>query len=85
MTALDYAVANPDDIAPVIFRAMLIQSMALEYYKAMQGSPDDFTLDQAMEAALATWGTDWSDDPSPRTMNAAIAEVHGDLAYWSED
>ena len=82
---LDYPVANPDDIAPVIFRAMLIQSMALEYFKAMQGSPEDFTLDDAMEAALATWGTEWSDHPQPRTLDAAIAEVQGDLEHWADD
>ena len=84
-SGLDYPIANPDDIAPAIFRAVLIQSMALEYFKAMQGSPDDFSFDEAMEAAMATWDTEWSDQPQPRTLEAAIAEVQGDLEYWGEE
>ncbi len=78
----DYPVAAPDDIAPPIFRVMLIQSMALEYFKAMQ--PSDFTLDNAMEAALATWETEWDEHPAPRTMEAALNEVRSDLEHWTD-
>lgn len=83
--SIDYPVAAPDDIDPIIFRAMLIQAMAFEYFNAMQSSPDDFGLDEAFEAAHATWATDWDDDPVPRTLEAALEAVRGDLPYWAED
>lgn len=82
---LDYPVAPDEGIAPVIYRAMIIQNMALRYLKAMQGSAEPFTLDHAFEAAKATWETDWDTDPAPRTMEAAMQEVDNDLAYWNED
>lgn len=84
MSELDYPVANPPDIAPPIYRAMIIQTMALEYLKAMQGSPEPFGLDHAFEAAMATWETDWSDS-GPRTIEMGVAEAQGDLAYWGEE
>ena len=50
---LDYPVAAPKDVAPVIYRAMIIQSMALQFFKYMQGSPEEFTMDEAFDAAKA--------------------------------
>ena len=82
---LDYPVAAPDDIAPVIYRAMIIQSMAMQYFKYMQGAPEEFTLDNGFEAAKATWETDWPDDPEPRTIEASRDVVNDDLAYWNEE
>lgn len=78
---LDYAVAPPEGIAPVIFRAMLIQTMAFRYRKAVP----DLTYDEAYEAAKATWETEWDDHPAPRTLEAAQEAVDSDLAYWTED
>lgn len=81
---LDYPVENPPDIAPAIYRAMIIQTMAMEYFNAMRGSPEPFGMNEAFEAAQATWETDWSDQ-GPRTMEAAIQEVRADLSYWGEE
>ena len=82
---LDYPVANPPDIAPIIFRAMILQAMAMQYFNYMRDAPEDFSLDEAFDAARATWETDWEIDPDPRTMEAAKEEVSNDLAYWNEE
>lgn len=79
--ALDYPVAAPDDIHPRIFRAMLIQHMALIYMKQVPG----IDLEYAMEAAVATWGTDWDSDPEPRDYDDATDAVHSDLEHWEGD
>lgn len=85
MKELDYPVAPDEGVAPVIYRAMIIQAMALHYLKAMQGSPEPFTLDNGFEAARATWDTEWEFDPKPRTIQLGIDEADNDLAYWNED
>lgn len=85
LSELDYPVAAPDGVAPIIYRAQIIQTMALQYLKAMAGSPEDFDLSNAMEAAMATWETDWDDDPAPRTLEAGIEAANADLVYWAED
>ena len=82
---LDYPVAAPPDIPPVIYRAMIIQSMAMQYFKYMQDAPEDFTTGEAFDAAKATWETDWPDDPEPRTIEASRDVVNDDLAYWNEE
>ncbi len=79
--ALDYPVAAPDDVHPRIFRAMLIQHMGLRY---MQGVPG-IDLENAMEAAVATWETDWDCDPNPRDYNDATDAVDSDLQHWEGD
>lgn len=81
---LDYPVAAPKDVAPVIYRAMIIQSMALQFFKYMQGSPEEFTMDEAFDAAKAVWETEWSDDPAPRTIESSREAVNDELAYWNE-
>ena len=84
-TDLDYPVANPSNIAPIIFRAMILQQMAMQYFNYMRGSDEEFTMSDAFNAAHATWETDWDTDPSPRTLEAARDEVRNDLAYWCEE
>ena len=81
----DYPVDAPTGVDPVIFRAQINQTMAGRYSAAMNGSPEPFTQADAYSAAMATWETDWSDDPNPRTIEAALAEVDGDLSYWGEE
>ena len=77
---LDYPVAAPDGVAPIIFRAQLIRHMALQYKLAA-----DLDDEEAHDAAMATWDTEWPDDPEPRTLEAAAEVVSDDLAYWGED
>jgi len=77
---LDYPVAAPDGVAPIIFRAQLIQHMMLQYKLAA-----DLDDEEAHDAAMATWDTEWPDDPAPRTLEAAAEVVSDDLAYWGED
>jgi hypothetical protein len=78
---LDYPVASPADIAPPIFRAMLIQQMALQYMRRVPG----LSFEEATESAIATWGTDWDSDPEPRDYDDAIDAVESDLEYWEGD
>lgn len=80
MSGLDYPVAPPDGIEPVIFRAQIIQYMALLYKQAA-----DLDDEEANDAAMATWDTEWSDHPAPRTLETASEAVDDDLAYWTED
>lgn len=79
--ALDYPVEPIDGVEPVFVRAMIIQSMAALYQQAVP----DLTPEEASAAAIATWETDWPDDPAPRTMFSAREAVSGDLQYWGED
>jgi len=81
----DYPLAAPGGLHPAIYRAQIIQAMALEYLKAMTfGSDEEFSLGQAMEAATATWGTEWDSDPQPRTIEFGIEAAQSDLEYWRE-
>lgn len=84
VSTTDYPVASPQDIAPPIYRAMIICSMALQYLRAIAPSSVDFSLDEAFDAAHATWDTEWPDDPEPRTIEASRDVVSDDLAYWAE-
>lgn len=77
---MDYPVDAPEGVAPVIFRAQILQSMALRYKVA--ASLDD---ESARDAALATWETDWDSDPLPRTIQGGIDEVDSDLEHWEGD
>lgn len=81
---IDYPVDTPAGVDPVIFRAQIIQNMALRYFNWMRGAPEEFTMAEAHQAAMATWETDWPDDPKPRTLEDAIQAVDDDLAYWGE-
>ena len=79
-TDLDYPVAAPENVDPVIFRAQIIQAMAAHYQKRTGIHADD-----AMAAAIATWETDWDADPAPRTIGQAFDEVDADLEHWGDD
>jgi hypothetical protein len=81
MAHLDYPVAAPDGVEPIIFRSQIIQAMVVRYRCAVP----DLSFQEALEAALATWWTNWPTDPAPRTLEAAAEEVDGDLPYWGED
>jgi hypothetical protein len=78
---LDYPVAAPEGVDPLIFRSQIISYMALRYIKAAPF----LTMEEAHDAALATWGTDWETDPEPRTMEASHEEIDADLSYWGEE
>lgn len=81
MTVLDYPVAAPEGISPVIFRAQILQNMALRYQQAVSGLDQE----EARDAAMATWETDWETDPKPRTLEAANEAVDSDLEHWGDD
>ena len=85
MGETDYPVAAPAGVAPVIFRAQIIQTMATEYFRYMQGAEEPFSMAEAHDCAMASWDTDWPDDPDPRTLEAAMQVVSDDLAYWGEE
>lgn len=48
VSTTDYLVAPLPDIAPPIYRAMIICSMALQYLQAIAPSSVDFSLDEAL-------------------------------------
>lgn len=75
----DYTVAPIDNVAPVFVRQMMLQAMAAEYAKATGESLIDM-----LDAARATWDTEWETDPAPRTFEAAIAAALSDLEHWDE-
>ena len=82
---LDYPVANPSNIDPHIYRSLILQTMALQYIKHMAHSDEEFSDMDADNAAMATWQTEWANDPAPRSVEDGIEAAHDDLAYWNED
>ncbi len=78
---LDYPVEAPAGVEPVIYREQILQSMATRYKVAVTDMDDE----EARDAAMATWETEWPDDPAPRTVKAALDVVEDDLYYWGED
>lgn len=80
-----YPVEAPAGVDETIFRHQILHNMALQYFNYMRGAPEEFTMVQVFEAALATWDTDWPDDPNPRTLEAARDVVDDDLSYWNEE
>lgn len=87
--ALDYPVAAPEGVAPVIYRAQIIQAMALRFMRQFNANraptEEEMDLDFAMESAKATWGGDWGSDPVPRTIELGWQAVDDELEYWVED
>jgi hypothetical protein len=81
MTDFTVPVAAPPDVDPIFYRAQMLQTMAMTYKRAVK----DLSDEDATASALATWETEWDDDPAPRTMDAAIQAVVADLDYWGDD
>lgn len=79
--ALDYPVAAPDGVDPIIFRSQIIQAMAARYQQAVS----NLSNEEAHDAAMSTWHTEWDTDPQPRTIEASYDEVDADLSYWGEE
>lgn len=79
--ALDYPVAAPDGVDPIIFRSQIIQAMAVRYQQAVP----DLSNEEAHDSAMSTWDTEWEADPAPRTVLASYTEVDADLSYWGEE
>lgn len=77
---LEYPCAPIEGVGGRFVPVLLRSSMAARYCAAVP----DLTLDQGMDAALATWDTDWDSDPAPRTIEAAIITVDGDLECWGD-
>jgi hypothetical protein len=73
----DYPLAPMEGVAPIFVRQMLLQAMAAEYAKATCTD-----IHEMMDAARATWDTDWETDPAPRTIAAAIEAAQSDLEHW---
>ena len=74
-------IVAPADVDPIIYRSQIIQVMAARYQQAVP----DLSNEQAHDAAMSTWGTDWDADPEPRTIEASRSEVDADLSYWGEE
>lgn len=69
-----------DGVDPIFVPHMLKGAMACRYARAA-----NIPFDEAVNAANATWETDWETDPEPRTFDHANEAVDFDLAYWEED
>lgn len=76
----DFPMAVPSDTDPKIFKAYLLQVMSQRYKDAVP----DLEAEGAYAAAVATWETEWPDDPSPRTVERAKEAVDDDLTEWVE-
>lgn len=74
----DYPMDIPDNIEPILFKSQILQAMTARYRGAVPGLSDG----DAFAAAVATWETEWPDDPGPRTMAAALEVVDEDLTEW---
>jgi hypothetical protein len=59
---------------------LLKGAMACRYARAASLDYAD-----ALDAAVATWETEWETDPEPRTFENANEAVDADLVYWGED
>lgn len=77
---IEYKCAPIDGVDDAFVPALLKQHMALRYKKAVP----DMDFDEAMEAALATWDTEWESDPSPRDYGSASDAVDSDLQHWGD-
>ena len=76
----EYPCAPIAGVDPALVPALIKQHMALHYIAAMP----DMSLDEAMEAAIATWETEWESDPEPRTYAHASEAVDSDLQHWGD-
>lgn len=77
---LDYPVVEIPNVEPIFVRSMLIGAMAARF----MGQVPDLSQDEAFDAAMATWETDWPDDPDPRTFQAAKDAVDDELQHWTD-
>ena len=77
---LDYPVAAPEGVAPTIFRAQIIQTMATWFMQAVPG----MEREEAHGCASACGETDWPNAPEPRTLEDAKEVVSDELSYWDE-
>ena len=77
----EYPLAPIADVEPIFVRQMMLGAMALTYRSAVP----DLTMEEAHDAARATWDTEWPTDPQPRTFDDAVEAVRCDLEYWKED
>ncbi|MCI1143181.1 hypothetical protein MOP88_14120 [Sphingomonas sp. WKB10] len=75
----EYPIAPMEGVATIFVRQLLLQAMATEYAKATGESIHDM-----MDAARATWDTDWETDPAPRTIEAAVEAARSDLEHWED-
>jgi hypothetical protein len=76
----EYLCAPIEGVDPVFVPHMILGAMAVRYMKAVPG----LSIDEAYDAAKATWDTDWETE-GPRTFAMAEEEVDSDLQHWDED
>jgi len=73
--------AIPAGIDHLTYRALIVQAMSGLYLSAVP----DLGEDGALDAAIATWDTDWDCDPEPRTIAHGIEAASSDLEHWAEN
>ena len=78
--AEEYPCAPIEGVEPIFVPHMIKGAMACRYARAARMS-----MDEAFTFAVATWETEWPSDPEPRTFEAAMEAVDGDLEYWNEE
>ena len=74
--------APVEGLDPMFLPAMLKGAMACRFCRAVG---PEMSIDQGMDAAIATWETEWPDDPEPRTFEAAMEAVDDELSCWTEE
>jgi len=76
----DYPVVEMPGVLPIFVRSMIIGAMAVRYVRAAA-----LEYAEGLNAAMATWGTEWDADPAPRSFEAAFEAVDSDLEHWDGD
>lgn len=68
-----------ENVEPIFVEQMILGAMAHRYMSRVP----DLELDEALEAARATWDSDmgWQD---PRDFEQAVAMVDADLEHWDD-
>lgn len=79
MSATEAEIAAIHGVNRLLWMPMLLHAMAGRYCQQAQLCPSE-----GMDAAVATWGTEWEDDPAPRTMQMALDAVDSDLQHWRD-
>lgn len=75
----NYPLAKVKGVPDCLVRQTMLQAMAHVYAVATKCS-----MHEMMDAARATWDTEWDTDPSPRTIKGAVAAAESDLQHWDE-
>lgn len=68
-------------VEPIFWPHMLKAAMATRFCRACG---PEMTFEQGMDAAVATWETDWDSDPAPRSFEHAMDAADSEMEHWHD-